>query len=253
MTVPKMPTGLQGAYSALANDSTNVREHITSLVWLRQLTDPTMPSVGGHDPRTVLETPLSWEELCGFDADLWAVLSERLNQVMGCGELLSMDWHELGGDSFKRAVHEISRWVPNEQADALGFVYQETTAESSKGHLGAFYTPYSVSLMMAKITAPEPGARVLDPCCGAGGMLLAALEACRDEHGHDNIPEVFGIDIDPGAVRVCRLNLALAGIAPWGRVDCRDALRMPFHAEDATPLRKLVEASGGMEQLELNL
>lgn len=249
----KMPTGLQGAYSAIANQSSSVRERMTSLVWLRQLTDPVMPRAGGNDPRTVLDIPLTWDELQGFDAQMWTLLCARLNDVMQCGELLSMDWHDLPDESFKKAVHEIGRWVPTESSDPLGFTYTQLMAQSSQGHLGAFYTPYHVSLMMAMMTAPEPGASVLDPCCGAGGMLLAALEACRTEHGHDQVPEVFGIDIDPGAVRCCRLNLALAGIAPVGRVDCRDALLLPFVEEDASPLRKMVEASGGMEQLELNL
>lgn len=45
-------------------------------------------------------------------------------------------------------------------------------------------------------------------------MLLAALESVRTTHGPAAVVEVYGCDIDPAAVRLAKLNLALAGIAP---------------------------------------
>lgn len=251
-----LPLGLSGAYRALTyRDDRDALERLTTLVWLRQLTDPAMPRCGGHDPRTVLADPLSWDELVVMEPlpEVLDLFCGRLNEVMG-DTLLTVDWTTQDEPTVREAVREVGRWRGESNGgDALGYVSQAVTSGSRKSGLGAFYTPYEVSLMMAKMAAPGPGARVLDPCCGSGGMLLAALEACRSVHGPDQVPEVFGIDIDASAVRLCRMNLALAGIAPAGRVDCRDALAAPYVEEEATPLRRMVEASGGVEQLTLGL
>lgn len=228
----KLPTGLLGAYSALSGDGRGLDCHdqLTSLVWFRQISDPSLPLVGGHDPRTILDPGMTWDELVELPAPLLTILSARLNDVMGDG-LLSMDWHELGDEPYARALREVGRWSPagkgHTDGDLLGYVSQTITSASAKSARGAFYTPYSVSLMMAMVSGIEPGKSVMDPCCGSGSMLLAALDACRQAHGPDAVPEVFGIDIDPRAVRVCRLNLALAGIAPAGRITCANALTHP--------------------------
>lgn len=55
-------------------------------------------------------------------------------------------------------------------------------------------------------------------------MLLAALETCRAAHGPDAYLELYGVDISAQAVRLCKLNFALAGIAPNPRVFERDTL-----------------------------
>src|SRR5207302_7001563 len=103
--------------------------------------------------------------------------------------------------------------------EPLGEISQRVRSDAAKGPRGEFYTPYNVSLMMAQMTGIQPGMTVLDPACGSGRMLLAALEACRAEHGVDAVPEVFGIDISPDACRLTRMNLVLAGIAPGERVE----------------------------------
>lgn len=228
----KLPTGLLGAHAALSGDGRGDECHdrLTTLVWLRQVSDPTLPEVGGHDPRTVLDPRMPWEELSALEAPLLTILCARLNDVMREG-VLSMDWHELEDEPYRRALREVSRWRPAgvgyTEGDLLGYVSQVVTSASRKSALGAFYTPYSVSLAMAMVTGIEPDKSVMDPCCGSGSMLLAALDACRRVHGPDQVPEVYGMDIDPRAVRVCKLNLALAGIAPHGRIACGDALLSP--------------------------
>src|SRR5207249_9314072 len=38
-----------------------------------------------------------------------------------------------------------------------------------------FFTPRNVIDMMVQILDPEPGRSILDPACGSGGFLIAAL------------------------------------------------------------------------------
>jgi hypothetical protein len=230
----QLPTGLAGAYRELSYRGLEAHDRLTSLVWLRLLTDPAAPTVAGHDPRTILDQPIVWP--IPANGELLDLFSGRLNWNMG-HDLLSVDWQELPAAVVERVVHEVGRWRPEPHiGDQLGYVSQQTRSESTKSAAGAFYTPYSVSLLMAKMTEPGPGESVLDPCCGSGSMLLAALEACREKHGPDQVPELYGIDIDPVAVRLCRLNLALAGVHPGYRIECRNALLLP--PEQLSPLQR---------------
>lgn len=211
-----LPTGLAGAHAALHNhgDDHLLRGRLTSLVWLRLLTDPLAPMIGGNDPRAILDPPLAWADFVTLATDTpWALplLTERLNVVMG--EDILAHWDDVPREAGARALREIGRWaIP--AGDPLGVASQLTVSRSSQQARGAFYTPYEVSLMMAQMLDPFPGASVCDPCCGSGGMLLAALEAVRSKHGMDATLELYGVDIDPMAVRLCKMNLALAGIAP---------------------------------------
>lgn len=213
-----LPTGLAGAMNALGNygDSRRADERIVTLLWLRILTDPLAPLIGGYDPRTILDPPLTWEEMRQAEPVLLDVLCGRLNEVMG-EALLETGWtDDLPPEAVKKALHEVGRWVMP-AGDPLGAATMLLMSAGSKSAKGAFYTPYEVSLLMAMVTGPKPGESVCDPACGSGGMLLAALEAVRTAHGPQAMLQVFGQDIDPAAVRICKLNLALAGIAPQGR------------------------------------
>lgn len=243
-----LPLGLEGAWSALTMvDDRDAHDRLTSIVWTRLLLDPTCPNVGGQDPRTFLQFPLPWD--LHWDGVHLDRFGDRMNMIMG-QDLLSTDWSKLPELTVKRVVDEIRRWRPQpEMGDQLGYISQRVRSNWTKSGLGAFYTPYSISLLMAKMVGVEPGKSVLDPCCGSGGMLLAALQACREDH--NGIPEVFGIDIDPVACRLAKLNLTLAGIAPGERIQNRNALVMT-PPEQLSPIQREMqlalfewEANGG--------
>jgi hypothetical protein len=83
-----LPTGLAGASRALQYDDPGGRAHdrLTSALWFRVLTDDSCPKIGGHDPRTVLEDRVGWEFVTALTPAELDVFSNRLNEVMGCGE-----------------------------------------------------------------------------------------------------------------------------------------------------------------------
>ncbi len=82
--------------------------------------------------------------------------------------------------------------------------------------LGAYHTPPAVADHVAVATLARAGrdAVVLDPACGAGALLLAALRA--GAHWR----QLRGIDLDPLAVELARVQLALA--ANLDRDQCRE-------------------------------
>lgn len=100
--------------------------------------------------------------------------------------------------------------------DFLGEVF--TFGELTNSRTGQFFTPYHISYMMAEIAIGEkeiPQNRVIritDPCCGAGGMLVAAASVMKN-NGINFQQDVFflGTDIDPRCARMTYIQMSLLG------------------------------------------
>lgn len=105
-----------------------------------------------------------------------------------------------------------------ELADVLGQVYMQL--ELGNEWVGQFFTPYAVSRMMA-LTLVGDGAEarakgfidVLEPACGAGGMVIAAADAL-DQAGlnHQGAMHATCIDIDARCVHMTYLQASLLHI-----------------------------------------
>ncbi len=88
---------------------------------------------------------------------------------------------------------------------------------------GQFFTPYHLSGLMARVTIDETLVKektaddgiltVNDPCCGGGGMLMAALEVLHSL-GVNYARNCFieANDVDLRCVHMTYLQLALAGV-----------------------------------------
>lgn len=88
------------------------------------------------------------------------------------------------------------------QGNITGIIYQSILVEGEKSKLGSYYTPDWIVNRIAERLATEGGV-FLDPCCGTGQFLLAFAERLKT-------PElIYGIDIDPVAVNVARINLMI--------------------------------------------
>lgn len=120
--------------------------------------------------------------------------------------------------------------MPAAGEDFLGLLYQSLATEGHKSARGAYYTP--ATLVEDALSHMEgPIDTFLDPCCGTGAYLLAAARTFTLSPEH-----VVGIDCDPLAANIARLNLLLAyagqEFAP--RVLCLDALNATYG--DGAPL-----------------
>ena len=102
--------------------------------------------------------------------------------------------------------------------DFLGEIF--TTIEMNNKRTGQFFTPYNVSLMMAKMMIGEKELpqdhifKICDPCCGAGGLLIAAAQVMK-ESGLNYQQDVLFVaeDIDPRCARMAWLQLNLLGVS----------------------------------------
>ena len=114
-------------------------------------------------------------------------------------------------------------------APDLGAVVEALASLGTPGgrrRCGVFYTPdwlVTQTLDVALDSAPSD-LRLLDPACGAGSFLVAAVR-------HGVAPgSLLGVDSDPWAVLAARLALVELGCSPDAaarQIACRDALLEP--------------------------
>ena len=111
--------------------------------------------------------------------------------------------HQLRDDNF-------------EFPDLLGAAYEYLIgefADSAGKKGGEFYTPRSVVRMMVRLIKPELNHDIYDPCCGSGGMLIAAKEYI-DEHGGDGRKaNLFGQEFNGTVWSIAKMNMLLHGIS----------------------------------------
>lgn len=118
--------------------------------------------------------------------------------------------------------------------DLLGAAYEYLIgefADSAGKKGGEFYTPRSVVRMMVRLLKPSLEHDIYDPCCGSGGMLIAAKEYI-DEHGQDGRKaNLFGQENAGTVWSIAKMNMLLHGI---NSADLRneDTLAEPQHVEN---------------------
>lgn len=117
--------------------------------------------------------------------------------------------------------------------DLLGAAYEYLIgefADSAGKKGGEFYTPRSVVRMMVRLVKPELKHDIYDPCCGSGGMLIAAKEYI-DEHGEDGRKaNLFGQEFNGTVWSIAKMNMLLHGIST-ANLQNDDTLAEPQHVE----------------------
>ena len=101
--------------------------------------------------------------------------------------------------------------------DCLGDFFME---HLSFGRNGQFFTPEPICDMMAMVTAPGNGSRVLDPACGSGRMLMSSAKVNR--YG-----KFYGADVDRNCCMMAVINFCLNGML--GEVAWMDSLSNRFY------------------------
>lgn len=81
---------------------------------------------------------------------------------------------------------------------------------------GQFFTPPSLSIKMLEKFDNTNGT-ILDPCCGAGNLLAAAIKAGF------NPSNVYGIEIDPEILEIAKSRLSSLKV-PLSNLHLGDAL-----------------------------
>lgn len=92
-------------------------------------------------------------------------------------------------------------FLPNDEKDILGIIYQCLLSEGEKNITGTYYTTKSITDNMTAHLDFSHGEKFFDPCCGSGAFLLALNNA--------KPYQIFGVDINPIAVMIAKVNLLI--------------------------------------------
>ena len=98
--------------------------------------------------------------------------------------------------------------------DVLGHVFEYflgefALAEGKQG--GQFYTPRSIVELLVSMLEPYKG-RVLDPCCGSGGMFVQSERFITGHQGRVKDISIYGQESNQTTWRLAKINLAIRGI-----------------------------------------
>lgn len=131
--------------------------------------------------------------------------------------------------------------------------------------MGSFYTPTGlVGHLVERALGEGEARRVCDPAVGVGGFLVgAARELCRRGGDMDSVvrENLYGVDIDPVAVELCRAVLACLTSDPAGamralesRIKVGNAVvgARPELIEAGVPAGAFVERPGDVREVVMH-
>ena len=102
------------------------------------------------------------------------------------------------------------------EGDAFGKIYEYflgkfAMSEGRKG--GEFFTPTSIVKLIVEIIEPFHG-KILDPACGSGGMFVQSARFTQEHREKPTeVLSVYGQERVEETVRLCKMNLAVHGLA----------------------------------------
>lgn len=116
---------------------------------------------------------------------------------------------------FRLIAQEISTFdFHNVEEDILKGVYQELIDLDTRHTLGEYYTPDWLCERIVNEFSFSTTDKILDPACGSGSFLRAAIHRIRQLHPEVSVAQlndqIFGIDIHPLSVQIAKTTLLLS-------------------------------------------
>ena len=161
---------------------------------------------------------------------LFGEVKQEYKDIFSGGEEISLSDRALAFMISELSKYEFSRI----DVDAKGAAYQEIVGTNLRGDRGQYFTPRGAIRLVVEILDPKEDERVLDPACGTGGFLVAALAHRMDRFREEErisaetetteefeslnrrlrryaSKQVFGCDFDPFLIRASQMNMVMAG------------------------------------------
>ena len=184
------------------------------------------------------------------------LLGRRLRNATGLSGILESDFFAwptevAGGAQFIRQMADrVARFDWRDPpADIAPTLYEIVIPTDERRQLGEYYTPKWLADAMVNELVDDPlRQRVLDPACGSGTFIVAAVERFMAVARESNLePQevlgrlraaVTGIDVHPAAVHLARASWALAAREAISvAADYNTEISAPIYLGDALQLR----------------
>ena len=159
------------------------------------------------------------------------------NEVSGGGEFTGQLSNRVGRFDWR-----------NPPSDIAAQLYEIIIPPEERRQLGEYYTPkWLADAMVSELVADPLNQSVLDPACGSGTFIVAAVErfmaAARDSNLEPQEiltrlrAAVTGIDVHPAAVHLARASWALVAREAIAATHYSAAISAPIYLGDALQLR----------------
>jgi tRNA1(Val) A37 N6-methylase TrmN6 len=182
-------------------------------------------------------TVRSWSEL--HDRYFQRLRGTGYDQLFAAPVAMALEEKE-SLEVLRSVVKEAQNLLPLQpQHDVLGKTYHKLVPVGLRKRIGAFYTNDAAAHLLAGLAISTADARVVDPACGSGTLLLAAylrLKALHETNGDGEprdgglLHQLTGVDVMPFAALLAAVNLLLQGAK-----DQNDSVRLGV--ADSTGLR----------------
>lgn len=172
--------------------------------------------------------------------ELFSRVKDRFDDVFD-----PVDSIELDDESIAYVVGELQPYsITDAKRDVIGDAFEVFMGPALRGEEGQFFTPRNVVHMIVDIVDPQPEETIIDPACGSGGFLIAALDhvwktleatgkkkrwsasRIREEQRHVASRYFRGIEKDSFLAKVAKAYMAILGDGRGG-VFCDNSLLPP--------------------------
>jgi type I restriction enzyme M protein len=128
--------------------------------------------------------------------------------------------------------------VDDPASDPIGDAYEAFIGSSVRGQEGQFFTPQNAVRLLVSLVNPQPGERVIDPACGAGGFLSATARHLITSGAAPTevAKSVFGIEKYSYLVGLASAHLSVVTLSP-AQVFCADSLKWAAEEGQEFPLK----------------
>lgn len=160
-----------------------------------------------------------------IDKVLAKIEDQNLEKLEGVFRNISFNSEKLGQtkdrnrrlknliEDFANPLLDFRPSVLGRKEDLIGNAYMyliERFASGAGKKGGEFYTPHEVSELLAKLLAPKAGARICDPTCGSGSLLITVAEEVTDDKGNpSNDFSLYGQESNGDTWALAKLNMFL--------------------------------------------
>lgn len=140
----------------------------------------------------------------------------------------------------------------NEAPDLFRELYQAAVPQVVRSSFGEFYTPYWLAEHVLESASPKNNWRAIDPCCGSGTFVVAAIARLRKEcrarglKDQDTLNEILSrvvaVDLNPLGVLTTRINYFIHISNLFANSD--GSLVIPVYLGDAAAIPTRVTLEG---------
>lgn len=181
-----------------------------------------------HTYLSILAKVLAYEVLSNDDfiddGEMKGILTGAIFQRYNIKNFVDNDFfHWVDKDRYFQPLRKTFRLIAQEIAhfdftsvddDVLKGVYQELIDLDTRHALGEYYTPDWLCERVVNELYFRKSSRILDPSCGSGSFLRAAVHRLRTLHPDITVEQlndaVYGIDIHPLSVQIAKTTLLIA-------------------------------------------